>query len=204
MSFEEAMLQHRLVAILRGVDASRIAEVCAGLVDGGFRLIEVSFTDDDAARKINGLRKTLPDEIHLGAGTVTTLKVAQDAHAAGATYFVTPHVVPQVVEYANAHELPVICGALTPTEIAWAHEMGSAFIKVFPASAFGPAYFKALLSPYPYLRLIAVGGVNSANLADYLAAGAVGAGVRSVIKATGQDGVAALAREMVEIVERVK
>lgn len=204
MSFEEAVLQHRLVAILRGVDANWIADVCAGLVDGGLRLIEVSFTDDDAAQKIARLRKTLPDEIHLGAGTVTTVKAAQDAHAAGATYFVTPHVVPQVIEYANAHELPVICGALTPTEIAQAYEMGSAFIKVFPASAFGPSYFKALLSPYPYLRLIAVGGVNSANLADYLAAGAVGAGVGSVIKATSREDVANLAREMVELVQRIE
>ena len=166
-----------LLAILRGVPAEHVVPLGAALLAGGVRCLEVTFTDADAAAKIEALRASLPVEVLVGAGTVTTRKRAAAARAAGASFLVTPHVAPEVNAFAVDHELPVVCGATTPTEIAQALEQGCAFIKLFPAGPLGPDYLRALLSPYPDLEVFAVGGVGLANAAAYLAAGALGLGI---------------------------
>jgi 2-dehydro-3-deoxyphosphogluconate aldolase / (4S)-4-hydroxy-2-oxoglutarate aldolase len=168
---------HPLLAILRGVPAAHLLGLGEALFAGGVRSLEVTFTDADAAAKIEALRASLPVEVLVGAGTVTTRRRAAAARAAGASFLVTPHVAPEVNAFAVDHGLPVVCGATTATEIAQALDGGCAFIKLFPAGPLGPDYLRALLGPYPDLEVFAVGGVGLANAAAFLAAGAIGLGV---------------------------
>jgi 2-dehydro-3-deoxyphosphogluconate aldolase / (4S)-4-hydroxy-2-oxoglutarate aldolase len=168
---------HPLLAILRGVPDAHVVALGEALLAGGVRSLEVTFTDADAAAKIEALRAALPVEVLVGAGTVTTRKRAAAARAAGAGFLVTPHVAPDVNAFAVDHDLPVVCGATTATEIAQALAQGCAYIKLFPAGPLGPDYLRALLGPYPDLEAFAVGGVGLANAAAFLAAGAIGLGV---------------------------
>ena len=183
--FEARLAQHRLVAILRDVPDTHVEPLAEALIAGGVRLLEVALTGPGGIAQIRRLRAALADEIEVGAGTVTTRSLAERAHEAGASFFVTPHISAPVNKYAAEHDLGLVCGALTPTEIAAAREHGSRFVKLFPASLVGPAYVRALLGPYPDLELIVVGGVGPANLNAFLQAGAVGAGIGSSLTALG-------------------
>jgi 2-dehydro-3-deoxyphosphogluconate aldolase/(4S)-4-hydroxy-2-oxoglutarate aldolase len=173
----EAILTHPLIAILRGVPANAIATLGYHLVAGGITNIEVAFTDPDAADKVRLLKEQLSGGACIGAGTVTDTKRATAALNAGAEFFVTPHLCPEVNTFALEHSITVVGGALTPTEVAQADEQGCEFIKLFPASAVGPGYVQALKGPYPKLRVLVVGGITLDNLPDYLEAGAFGAGI---------------------------
>jgi 2-dehydro-3-deoxyphosphogluconate aldolase / (4S)-4-hydroxy-2-oxoglutarate aldolase len=173
----DLLRSHPLLAILRGVPAEHVVGLAEALMAGGVRCLEVTCTDADAAPKIERLRAALPVEVLVGAGTVTSRKRAAAARAAGAAFLVTPHVSPDVNAFALGHDLPVLCGATTPTEIAQAIDGGCAFIKLFPAGPLGPDYLRALLGPYPDLEVFAVGGIGPANASAFLAAGAIGLGV---------------------------
>ncbi len=195
-AFAAAVRQHRLVAILRGVEAATLAARVAALHEAGVRLIEVALSEPTALRTLEALVRVAPDDLIVGAGTVTTKATAEAARAAGARYLVTPHVAPSVFAYAAHHDLGLLAGALTPTEIATAREAGATFVKLFPASTMGSGYVRALLGPYPDLEALVVGGVGSANLASYLDAGALGAGVGGALAAgDASDGFAVAAAE---------
>lgn len=195
-AFDAAVRRHRLVAILRGVERESLEARVAALHGAGVRLIEVALSEPTALAALEDLVRLAPADTLVGAGTVTTRELAAAAHHAGATFLVTPHVALPTIAYAREHDLGVLAGALTPTEIASAREAGARFIKLFPASVVGPDYVKALLGPYPDLELLAVGGVGSANLAPYLRAGAIGAGVGGALASgSPEDGFAAAAAE---------
>jgi 2-dehydro-3-deoxyphosphogluconate aldolase/(4S)-4-hydroxy-2-oxoglutarate aldolase len=109
----------------------------------------------------------------IGAGTVLTVAQAKEAIEAGASFLVTPGLRPDVARAAHEAGVPIVLGALTPTEVAQAIDLGAAAVKIFPAKAFGPGYFKDLRGPYPGLPLVASGGVNADNAAEFLAQGAL-------------------------------
>lgn len=182
-TFDTQLRASGLVAIFRGVPQRHAAELARALLEGGVCFIEVSLSGVGATEQIALLRHAAYEGLWIGAGTVTTASQAHEAHAAGAQYLITPHLAKPVADYALEHGLGLISGALTPSEIAAAREHGSRVVKVFPASVMGPSYFKALRGPYPDADLIAVGGIGPKNLADYLAAGAVGAGIGSSLTA---------------------
>lgn len=195
-----------LIAILRGVPERCIAPLGAALADGGVANIEVTFTDHDAARKLALLRRALPDSVCVGAGTVTDQGRLEAALEAGAEFVVTPHVVPAVNALALESGVPVVCGAMTPTEMAQALEQGCRFIKLFPAAPLGPAYLKALFGPYPELEVFVVGGIGRGNLEAFMRAGALGAGVGGSLtdlEWTRPDyhAVAALARDLLSLIQ---
>lgn len=121
----------------------------------------------------------------MGAGTVTTRSRAERAHAAGATFLVTPHVASEVNAFAREHGLVVMGGATTPTEIVRSLAEGCTFVKRFPAGALGPAYLRALVGPYPDVEIFAVGGIGLDNARAFLDAGAIGLGVGGAL--TGLD-----------------
>lgn len=201
-TFAGAMLRHRLVAILRGVPDDELEGLTDALVESGVRLIEVALSEPQSHEQIGVMRGRAPAEVLVGAGTVTSVELAAAAREQGASFLVTPHVAPEVIAYANANDLGLLCGVMTPTEIAAAHAAGARFLKLFPAAALGPGYVKQLLGPYPDLELFAVGGVNSANVAQFVAAGAIGAGVGGALVQRGgrADGFAAARREARELV----
>lgn len=184
-AFETQLLASRLVAILRGVPDDALLPLCEILVEEGWRLIEVPLSDPGALTQIELLRNALPSEVHVGAGTVMNAESSAAARDSGAGFLVTPHTSPAVIHFAADHDMGMICGAMTPTDIAQAREAGARFIKLFPASTLGPGYVKQLLGPYPDLELLAVGGIGSANLREYLEAGALGAGVGGALAVRG-------------------
>ena len=201
----DELRRHRLVAIVRGTDP--VAAVRAGvtLVEAGVRLVEVSLTSRNAYACIEELASELAGSSALmGAGTVVAPGEARRCRDAGAAFSVTPALGPGVEESVAAG-LPVLAGALTPTEVLAAHRAGAAAVKVFPASVFGPSYFSALAAPLPDVPLVAVGGVAAADVAGYLDAGAVGVGVASPLLGDAADGgdLRALTRRAADFLEAV-
>jgi 2-dehydro-3-deoxyphosphogluconate aldolase/(4S)-4-hydroxy-2-oxoglutarate aldolase len=184
--FAVGLRQHRLVAILRGTPIDQLEDLVVALAEGGVRLIEIALSEPSAVEKLDVLSRAAPPGVLFGAGTVVSTELASAALAAGVDFLVTPHVVHDVIRFAKQNDLGLLCGALTPGEITDARSHGARFIKLFPASVMGPAYVKALLGPYPDLELFVVGGINSSNLSEYLAAGALGAGVGGALAASGR------------------
>jgi 2-dehydro-3-deoxyphosphogluconate aldolase/(4S)-4-hydroxy-2-oxoglutarate aldolase len=167
-----------LLAVLRGPDPATTLKMVNALVDGGVMGIEITFTTPDALGVVKELKEAFGEEILLGMGTLTQVQQAHQAKEAGASFIVSPSCKPELGRAMVQTELAVMIGALTPTEIQSAHEMGADVVKVFPGSLVGPGYFRAIHGPYPEIRLMPTGGVDVDNVAEWLKAGAfaVGAG----------------------------
>ena len=177
-----ALKREKLVAIVRGLPGTVMLDLARALAAGGIRFMEVTFRQDapetwpETARAIADVRAALPD-MHAGAGTVLTVEQLELARAAGAEYIISPNADRQIIEATRALGLVSLPGAFTPTEIAAAHEWGADLVKVFPAGVLGPGYIRAVRAPLKHIPLMAVGGVDEKNAADFLAAGAAGLGV---------------------------
>jgi len=171
---QAALAKHRLVAILRATEASRFADAGVVLHAAGIRLLEATLTTPGAPAAINALRLALGEDALVGAGSVREASDVDIAVDAGARYLVTPTVNPAVLERAAALDVPVICGALTPTEIDQAWRLGAAAVKVFPIAAVGGvAYLRAIRAPLPDVPLVPTGGVHLADVESYLRSGAI-------------------------------
>jgi 2-dehydro-3-deoxyphosphogluconate aldolase / (4S)-4-hydroxy-2-oxoglutarate aldolase len=172
------LAQERLVGIVRGPDPDRLVDCLRALATAELRLIEVSLTSGGAIDVIARAAEELGDRVVLGAGTVLDADQAVAAIEAGARFAVTPAYGPGV-DVCLDRGVPVLVGALTPTEVYAAHEHGAAAVKVFPASLGGPAYIRGLRDPFPDVPLVPVGGIHEAAVHTYLTAGAVAVGVGS-------------------------
>lgn len=169
----ERLTAERLVVIVRAPHADDAVRVGRALLASGVQLVEVTLTTRDALMAIETLRQDAPEGAMIGAGTVLTKRQAHDAVEAGAQFLVTP----AVTEAVEGAEVPVLAGAYTATEAYAAMAAGAAAVKLFPASAGGPAYLKALRDPFPTIPFVPVGGVSLDQVAPYLIAGAVALGV---------------------------
>ncbi|MFE7077748.1 bifunctional 4-hydroxy-2-oxoglutarate aldolase/2-dehydro-3-deoxy-phosphogluconate aldolase [Streptomyces sp. NPDC057620] len=176
--FTTRLSRDRLAAIVRGRSADAALRTVLTLVDEGIGLIEVSLNTDDACKVIEQAVHATGKDAFIGAGTVVTREDLLRAQDAGATWVVTP-VGGEPVTAAVQQRLPVLAGALTPTEAAAAMSAGAAAVKLFPASLGGPAYLRALRDPFPDMSLVPVGGVDADLVPDYFAAGAIAVGVGS-------------------------
>jgi len=171
---QDTLIENRLVAILRAADASRFADAATVLHAAGVRVLEAALTTPGATGAIATIRKKLGDDADVGAGSVREVSDVDKAADAGATFLVTPTVNPLVMERAHERGLPVICGALTPTEIDQAWRLGAAAVKVFPVAAVGGiAYLRAIRAPMPDIPLVPTGGVHLAEVAKYLESGSI-------------------------------
>ncbi|MEV4619133.1 bifunctional 4-hydroxy-2-oxoglutarate aldolase/2-dehydro-3-deoxy-phosphogluconate aldolase [Asanoa sp. NPDC049573] len=178
MTFLETLAARRLLAIVRGPDPRAATRTVLTLLDEGVDLVEVSLVTRDALTVIRDVRAALGAGADLGAGTVVTATDAHAAAEAGASFLVTP-AVSEAVPAGRALGLPVLAGALTPTEVVAALGAGATAIKLFPASLGGVRHLRALRDPFPEVAFVPVGGVGVAEATDYLAAGAVAVGVGS-------------------------
>lgn len=159
-----------VIAVVRAPRIPDAAALCAALAEGGINLTEFTYTTPDVTEH---LRRASRAGRQVGVGTVLSAEQARRGVEAGASFLVTPGCRPEVAEAAAAAGVPVVLGALTPTEVAHAVDLGAAAVKIFPARAFGPGYFKDLRGPYPDVPLVASGGVNAGNAAEFLAYGAL-------------------------------
>jgi 2-dehydro-3-deoxyphosphogluconate aldolase/(4S)-4-hydroxy-2-oxoglutarate aldolase len=178
MNFLDALLSRRLLAIVRGSDPGAATRSVLALAEEGVGLIEVSLTTPDALAVISAARAELGAETAIGAGTVITAQDAAGAANAGAEFIVTPAIVPGL-QVAAEHGLPLLCGALSSTEVVAATGQGAVAVKLFPASLGGTRYLRALRDPFPAVRFVPVGGVDADAAREYLAAGAAAVGVGS-------------------------
>ncbi|MDD2957752.1 MAG: bifunctional 4-hydroxy-2-oxoglutarate aldolase/2-dehydro-3-deoxy-phosphogluconate aldolase [Lachnospiraceae bacterium] len=177
------VLEKKLIAIVRGMEPDACLELGKALYAGGIDMIEVTFNQKstnhfaDTTKAISILKEQMGDKVMVGAGTVLSAEQVDLAKAAGAGYIITPSTDPAVIRYAKQQGLVAMPGAFTPSEIVEAYQAGADFVKVFPAGNMGASYIKAVKAPLSHIRLLAVGGVNEKNVAEFLRAGAVGAGV---------------------------
>lgn len=205
-SFVENLAAARVMAIIRGRDQAAVVETAVALFEEGMRFVEVALTTVGALSAIEQIRSRAPQGSLVGAGTVLTATDVADVVAAGAQFIVTPAVAPSI-EAGAQRGLPVAAGALTPTEAWTAVQRGASAVKLFPASAGGPAYLRALRDPLPDIPFLAVGGVGLGDVEAYLQAGAIGVGVGSPLvgdAASGGDLAAlrARARSYLAVAER--
>ncbi|MFP5312191.1 MAG: bifunctional 4-hydroxy-2-oxoglutarate aldolase/2-dehydro-3-deoxy-phosphogluconate aldolase [Actinomycetes bacterium] len=168
--------QARLVGIVRGNDGGAAAKAALAAMEEGFQYVEIALTTPNALKAIREVREAAPAGCLVGAGTVLSQADVERVTAAGAQFIVTPSLAPSIRAAADAG-IPVLAGALTPSEAYEAMERGAAAVKLFPASIGGPGYLKAVRDPFPDIPFIAVGGVGLSEATGYWEAGAVAVGL---------------------------
>ena len=174
----ELILEHRIVAILRGCEPAHVLPIAEALYAGGIRLLEITLNSPGAFEAIETAAARLGDSMIIGAGTVLDAAEATSAIAAGAKFILSPSLDATVIRRTIDLGAVSIPGAFTPTEILDAWRKGAHIVKVFPASA-GPAWFRDIRGPLPQIPLMATGGVSLSNLKDFDKAGAVAFGIGS-------------------------
>lgn len=172
-----------MIAVLRAPSQEAAVAAAEALLAGGVRAIEVTYSTPNAAAAIATIKDRFADAI-VGAGTLTRQPQVAEASAAGAEFLVSPGTSPALVQAMLDTGLPTMSGALTPTEVMAALELGVTAIKIFPGALAGPPYLKALRGPFPDVPLMPTGGVSADNLAEWTAAGAFAVGAGSELCST--------------------
>lgn len=177
--FYRRLTEDRVLPIIRTDDAKDAVALGKRLGRIGFGLLEVSWTTPDAARVVRELGQ-LHDGV--GAGTILTVAMAEEALMAGARYLVAPNFSPAVSEYARRQEVIYLPGVFTPSEAATAMAAGWSWLKVFPGRTAGPHHLKALQEVYPAVRLVPTGGIDFHGGQEWLRAGAQAIGVGGALR----------------------
>lgn len=166
-----------LVPVLRAESEEQALGIAAAIAEGGVTVLEVTMTVPGAVRVMGRLTKERPDLL-IGAGTVLDAETARVCMLEGAQFVVSPALNLKTIEMCHRYSIPVLPGALTPTEVVTAWQAGADVIKVFPASALGGAkYLKSLKAPLPQVEMIPTGGVSLATAKEFLEAGSFALGV---------------------------
>lgn len=168
-----------LLAVIRGPSTELTVKMVEALVVGGVLGIEITYTTPNAEEVVRSLANQFGSRIVLGMGTLTKPEQAQSAKEAGANFLVSPVCETNLVKSMVASELLTMAGALSPTEVFQAYNLGVDVVKIFPGSLGGPAYIKALKGPFPHIPMMPTGGVSSGNLTDWFATGVVAVGAGS-------------------------
>lgn len=198
----DAIADPGVVAIGRGLAPDRLDALAEALLGGGIRAFEVTLTSADAIASIARLAASHGERgLLVGAGTVVDIDGAEAAVAAGARFLVSPHTDPAIVAWAVEQGIPVVPGAMTPTEVRAAWSAGASAVKLFPASAVGPAFVRELRGPFAEIPLLPTGGLTAVTLGEFIEAGAVAVGLGGGLIGDGAPaGVTARAGEAVAAV----
>ncbi|WNZ25388.1 bifunctional 4-hydroxy-2-oxoglutarate aldolase/2-dehydro-3-deoxy-phosphogluconate aldolase [Leptolyngbya sp. NK1-12] len=167
----------KAIAVIRAADLAIGIAMAKAVAAGGMKLIEVTWNSAEPVKLLYALHAELPD-CWIGAGTLLDLDQLQAAIAAGADFLFTPHTRLDLIQQAVQQQVPIIPGALTPTEILTAWQAGASCVKVFPIQAVGGAdYIRHLQGPLGEIPLIPTGGVTLNNARSFIDAGAVAVGL---------------------------
>jgi 2-dehydro-3-deoxyphosphogluconate aldolase/(4S)-4-hydroxy-2-oxoglutarate aldolase len=177
MDFLTTLARVRVVAVIRGQSADHAVAMAQALLRGGVLGIEITYSTPGCCAAIERVLEDAPEGAAVGVGTVMTPVQLRDAATAGATYAVSPHFDPAVMAEARRLGLPMLPGAITPTEIVTAWNAGAACIKLFPGSLVGVDYVKALKGPLPHIPLMPTGGVSLDDMHEWFTAGVVAVGM---------------------------
>ncbi|HBE19894.1 MAG TPA: hypothetical protein DEG17_09070 [Cyanobacteria bacterium UBA11149] len=201
-SWLSLLQQHRGIAVIRASQYSLGYQMALSVARGGISFIEITWNSDRAPELIAKLREELP-ECKIGTGTLLHLAQLRDAVSAGAQFLFTPHVDITLIHAAEEANIPIVPGALSPTEIVTAFNAGASCVKVFPIQAVGGVnYIRALQGPLGHIPLIPTGGVNMGNAREFIASGAIAVGLsgdlfpKAFVEAGNWDGITQLAQSL--------
>ena len=173
------ILAHKVVAIVRGADPNSLLRIVQALHAGGVRTMEITLNSPGALASIEEISRKMEGQMLVGAGTVLDSETARAALLAGARFIISPTLNKKTIRMTKRYGAVSIPGAYTATEILQAYEYGGDIIKVFPASAGGPGYFKDIAGPLPFIPLMPTGGVSLDNIKGFADAGAAAFGLGS-------------------------
>ena len=181
MNLRKVIEENPLLAIMRNVPLGITLDYAKAIIDGGVNFFEVALNSPDALKQISLLKKAYGDIAYIGAGTAITVERAKAAVDAGAQFLLAPSTDVEVLEYCRENDIPILPGALTPSDVSTCVRFGFTVIKLFPAGSMPRGYIKALKGPFDNTDYVAIGGVNRDNLADFFNQGYIGVGLGSNI-----------------------
>ncbi|MFT4154794.1 bifunctional 4-hydroxy-2-oxoglutarate aldolase/2-dehydro-3-deoxy-phosphogluconate aldolase [Parafilimonas sp.] len=173
------ILEHKIVAILRGMPPGEIINIANALHNGGVRLLEITLNSESALPAIEQLNHQFKNKMLIGAGTVIDEKDAQNAIAAGAAFLISPLLDATVIKAAKDAGVASIPGAFTPTEIITAYKNGADIIKLFPC--LNADYVKNVLAPLNFIKIMPTGSIDASNIQSFAKTGAVAFGIGSAL-----------------------
>lgn len=190
MKVLKALQECGVVAVVRGNTKETGINIAKACIKGNVKAIEVTYTNKFANEIIRELSEEFKtqDDVVIGAGTVLDPETARLAILQGAEYIVSPSFNLETATLCNRYKVAYIPGVMTINEIVLAHESGVDVIKLFPGSAFGPSYIKAIKGPLPYANVMVTGGVNIDNLDTWINAGADLVGIGGELNTIGEEG----------------
>ena len=209
----KAVEAEKIVVIVRGVAKDKLIPLAEAMYKGGIRLLEITYdakgvvSDEETAENIKLLSEHFGDRMFIGAGTVLTEKQVELTKKAGGLFIISPDTNEAVIRKTREVNLVSMPGALTPTETQAAHRYGADFVKLFPVADLGPGYVKAVKAPLSHIKMLAVGGIDENNMAEYLKAGISGFGIgtnivnKTLIDNNDFDGITKLAEKFKKAVE---
>lgn len=193
-----------VVAVVRAENSQEAKKIALACMDGGIDSIEITFTVPGAQRVIESLTEEFGDTLLVGAGTVLDSETARIAILAGAKYIVSPAFDLETAKLCNRYQIPYMPGCMTLKEMITAMEAGADVIKVFPGSAFGPDFIKAVKGPLPQAVLMPTGGVSLDNVDQWIKNGCIAVGVGGNLTKGSSEDMTKAAKEFVEKIKSVR
>ncbi len=205
------IIETGLIPVVRAESSDIAMRAIDAIKEGGISVLEITMTVPGAIRVIEEVARRFGEDAIVGAGTVLDAETARACILAGAQFIVSPVLDLDTISCCRRYSIPVMPGAMTPSEVVTAWKAGADFVKVFPANAVGGAsYIKALKAPLPQIELVPTGGVSLKTAADFIKAGAAALGVGADLVDTaalrnGEDKViSARAKQFIEIVKSAR
>ena len=193
-----------VVAVVRASNSKKKKKIALACMDGGVDAIEITYTVPGANKVIEDLTNEFGDKLLVGAGTVLDSETARAAILSGAKYVVSPAFDLNTAKLCNRYQVPYMPGCMTLTEMITAMEAGADVIKVFPGSAFGPDFIKAIKGPLPQAVLMPTGGVNLDNVDKWIKNGCIAVGVGGNLTKGSSEDMANAAKEFVNKVKEAR
>lgn len=193
-----------IIAVVRAENNEKAKDIAYACMNGGIDAIEIAFTVPGAHKVIEALVEEFGDKLLVGAGTVLDNETARIAILSGAKYIVSPSFDLDTVKLCNRYQIPYIPGCMTLTEMITAMEAGADIIKVFPGSAFGPSFIKAIKGPLPQAVLMPTGGVNLDNVEQWISNGCIAVGVGGSLTKGSKEKITETAKQFVEKIRKAR
>ena len=210
MKVLQALQECGVVAVVRGNTMETGVNIAKACIKGNVKAIEVTYTNKFANEIIRELSEEFKnqDDVVIGAGTVLDPETARLAILQGAEYIVSPSFNEETAILCNRYKVPYIPGVMTINEIVSAHEKGVDVVKLFPGSAFGPSYIKAIKGPLPYANIMVNGGVNIDNIDTWIKSGVDLVGIGGELNTIGEEGkfdeITSICKNYIEKLKKVR
>lgn len=194
-----------IVAVVRSETIEEGIRISKACVEGGIPAIEVTYTVPGATEVIKALKEQFTsDKLVIGAGTVLDAATARIAILAGSEFIVSPAFDEETAKLCNLYQVPYMPGCMTITEITKAMQYGADIVKLFPGSAFGPSFVKAVKAPLPQANIMPTGGVSLENIDEWFKNGVVAVGAGGKLASGSSEDIIATAKAFVEKIKEIR